>query len=152
MKIKELIEILKEQENNLNSLLEIIKEKQNIIVNNKILKLSEHMELEEKKLLEIQITEEKRLHTMHELFSKYQIKNKRLKLEVLANELRSFVPKIYINSIKEKEIEIKKLIKEITRINKQNLMLVQQSSQIISETVKAVIDTSKNRSIIDRKG
>ena len=152
MKIKELIKVLKIQENNLNSLLAIVKEKQNIIVNNKILKLSDYMELEEKKLLEIQITEEKRLRTMQELFTKYQIKNKRLKLEVLVNELKDLVPEIYINSIKEKEVEIKKLINEITRINKQNLLLVQQSSQIISETVKAVIDTSKNRSIIDRKG
>jgi len=152
MKIKELIKVLKIQENNLNSLLAIVKKKQNIIVNNKILKLSDYMELEEKKLLEIQITEEKRLRTMQELFTKYQIKNKRLKLEVLVNELKDLVPEIYINSIKEKEVEIKKLINEITRINKQNLLLVQQSSQIISETVKAVIDTSKNRSIIDRKG
>ena len=152
MKIKELIKVLKIQENNLNSLLAIVKKKQNIIVNNKILKLSDYMELEEKKLLEIQITEEKRLRTMQELFTKYQIKNKRLKLEVLVNELKDLVPEIYVNSIKEKEVEIKKLINEITRINKQNLLLVQQSSQIISETVKAVIDTSKNRSIIDRKG
>ena len=151
MKIKKLIEILKEQKNNLISLLKIVKEKQNVIVNNKLEKLHEYMNKEEKELLEIQITEEKRLHIMQELFTEYKIKSERFKLEILIKELKDLIPETYIENIKTKEIEIKNLIKEITLKNKQNLMLVQQSSQIISETVKAVIDTSK-RSIIDRKG
>ena len=151
MKIKKLIEILKEQKNNLNSLLKIVKEKQNVIVNNKLEKLPEYMNKEEKELLEIQITEEKRLHIMQELFTEYKIKSERFKLEILIKELKDLTTETYIENIKTKEIEIKNLIKEITLKNQQNLMLVQQSSQIISETVKAVIDTSK-RSIIDRKG
>ncbi len=151
MKIKKLIEILKEQKNNLNSLLKIVKEKQNVIVNNKLEKLHEYMNKEEKELLEIQITEEKRLHIMQELFTEYKIKSERFKLETLIKELKDLIPETYIENIKTKEMEIKNLIKEITLKNQQNLMLVQQSSQIISETVKAVIDTSK-RSIIDRKG
>ena len=151
MKIKKLIEILKEQKNNLNSLLKIVKEKQNVIVNNKLDKLSEYMEKEEKELLEIQITEEKRLHIMQEIFTEYDIKSERFKLEILTKELKSLISETQIENIKTKEMEIKSLIKEITLKNKQNLMLVQQSSQIISETVKAVIDTNK-RSIIDRKG
>ncbi len=151
MKIKKLIEILKEQKNNLNSLLKIVKEKQNVIVNNKLEKLHEYMNKEEKELLEIQITEEKRLHIMQELFTEYKIKSERFKLEILTKELKDLIRETYIENIKTKEIEIKNLIKEITQKNQQNLMLVQQSSQIISETVKAVIDTSK-RSIIDRKG
>jgi hypothetical protein len=151
MRIKELIEILKEQKYNLGSLLKIVKEKQNILVNNKLEKLKDYLSLEENKILEIQITEEKRLRLMQKIFTEFQIKNERFKLEILVEELNGKVPNNDLTDIKEKEIEIKNTIKEITKTNQQNLLLVKQSSQIISETVKAVIDTSK-RSIIDRKG
>ncbi len=151
MKIKELIKILDEQKYNLSELRKIIKEKQNVIVNNKLEKLSEYMSLEEKKLLQIQIVEEKRLNIMQQLFSKYQIESERFKLAILIEAVINKVPQNFLAVIKQREKEIKNLIQEITIINRQNLLLVQQSSQIISETVKAVIATSK-RSIIDRKG
>ena len=151
MKIKELIEILKEQKSNLNSLLEIVKEKQEILITNKLKQLPDYIALEEKKLLTIQITEEKRLRVMQELFTEYNIKSERFKIEILIDALKQTVPGNLLVELKNKETEMKTLIKEVTKINQQNLLLVQQSSQIISETVKAVIETS-NRSIIDRKG
>jgi len=151
MKIKELLKILDEQKLNLIGLVKIVKNKQNVLVNNKLEKLSEYMSLEEKKLLEIQIVEEKRLSVMQQLFSQYNIKSERFKLEILITALTNKIPQNFLDSIKQNEREMKNLIQEITRINQQNLLLVQQSSQIITETVKAVIDTSK-RSFIDRKG
>ncbi len=151
MKIKELLKILDEQKLNLIGLVKIVKNKQNVLVNNKLEKLSEYMALEEKKLLEIQIVEEKRLSVMQQLFSQYNIESERFKLEILITALTNKIPQNFLDSIKQNEREMKNLIQEITRINQQNLLLVQQSSQIIKETVKAVIDTSK-RSFIDRKG
>ncbi len=151
MKIKELLKILDEQKLNLIGLVKIVKNKQNVLVNNKLEKLSEYMSLEEKKLLEIQIVEEKRLSVMQQLFSQYNIESERFKLEILITALTNKIPQNFLDSIKQNEREMKNLIQEITRINQQNLLLVQQSSQIITETVKAVIDTSK-RSFIDRKG
>ncbi len=151
MKIKELLKILDDQKLNLIGLVKIVKNKQNVLVNNKLEKLSEYMSLEEKKLLEIQIVEEKRLSVMQQLFSQYNIKSERFKLEILITALTNKIPQNFLDSIKQNEREMKNLIQEITRINQQNLLLVQQSSQIITETVKAVIDTSK-RSFIDRKG
>ncbi len=151
MKIKELLKILDEQKLNLMDLVKIVKGKQNVLVNNKLEKLSEYMSLEEKKLLEIQIVEEKRLSVMQQLFSQYNIESERFKLEILITALTNKIPQNFLDSIKQNEREMKNLIQEITRINQQNLLLVQQSSQIITETVKAVIDTSK-RSFIDRKG
>ena len=152
MNINKLIKILKEQKYNLTGLLKIVKDKQKILIGNKLKKLPDYISLEEKKLLEIQITEEKRLKIMKEIFSEYNIKKEKFKLEILTESLEKLVPNNILFEIKEEETKIKEIIKEVTKVNGQNLLLIQQSNQIISETVKAVIDSNNKAIIIDRKG
>ncbi len=151
MNTEELVKILETQKNNLKALLEIVMSKQKILLNNQLKKLPHYIALEEKKLLGVQLTEEKRLQIMQTIFNKYNIKSQRYKLQILTKELDNILPENYLQNITDKEKEIKKLISQIVKINKQNLLLVEQSSQIISETVKAVIETSK-KVFIDRKG
>ena len=150
MNIQNLISVLSDQELNLKKLLEIINEKKECLVNNKYEQLNEVVASEEHSLLSIQQTEEKRLELMENIFKEFNIDNKRYKLEILVQELKDKIETELITQISDSEKRIKNSIKEINRINHLNLVLIQQSRNIINDTIKAVLKTSK-RSILDRK-
>ena len=150
MKLQKLISVLAKQELNLKKLIKIISDKKECLVNNKYEKLNEVISQEEHCLLSIQITEESRLEVMQHLFSEFNIDNKRYKLEILVNKLNGIIGHEVLDQITESEKRIKNSIEEINRINHLNLVLIQQSRNLINDTIKAVINTSK-KSILDRK-
>lgn len=150
MDLQKLISVLTKQELNLKKLIEIISDKKECLVNNTYKKLNEIIAKEENCLLSIQITEESRLEVMKHLFSEFNIDNKRYKLEVLVNKLTGIIGHEELDQITESEKRIKNSIEEINRINHLNLVLIQQSRNLLNDTIKAVINTSK-RSILDRK-
>ncbi len=150
MSLKKLIEVIDRQEKNLNKLLTVVKKKQEALVTNNNNKLNEVIGLEEKQLLKVQTTEEHRLLLMEQLFEKYEIKNERYKLSILVDSLKGKISDIILRKIESSESVIKNIIEDITKINSQNILLIEQSRQIINETIKAVVNT--NRAIVDRKG
>lgn len=150
MNLQKLMSVLTKQELNLKKLIEIISDKKECLVNNKYEKLNEVIAEEEHCLLSIQLTEESRLEIMQHLFSEFNIDNKRYKLEILVNKLNGIIGHEVLDQITESEKRIKNSIEEINRINHLNLVLIQQSRNLINDTIKAVINTSK-RSILDRK-
>lgn len=150
MNLESLITVLAEQERNLKKLLEIINEKKECLVTNNYEKLNEIIAKEEHALLKIQIAEENRLEIMQKLFQAFNINSERFKLEILVNELEGKVEPLILNQISEAEKRIKHSVKEISRVNHLNLVLIQQSRSLVNETIKAVINTNK-RSILDRK-
>jgi hypothetical protein len=150
MELQKLISVLAKQELNLKKLIKIISDKKECLVNNKYEKLNEVISQEEHCLLSIQITEESRLEVMQHLFSEFNIDNKRYKLDILVNKLNGIIGHEVLDQITESEKRIKNSIEEINRINHLNLVLIQQSRNLINDTIKAVINTSK-RSILDRK-
>jgi hypothetical protein len=150
MNLQKLISVLAKQELNLKKLIKIISDKKECLVNNKYEKLNEVISQEEHCLLSIQITEESRLEVMQHLFSEFNIDNKRYKLDILVNKLNGIIGHEVLDQITESEKRIKNSIEEINRINHLNLVLIQQSRNLINDTIKAVINTSK-RSILDRK-
>ena len=150
MNLQKLISVLAKQELNLKKLITIISDKKECLVNNKYEKLNEVIAQEEHCLLSIQLTEESRLEVMQHLFSEFNIDNKRYKLEILVNKLNGIIGPEVLDQITESEKRIKNSIEEINRINHLNLVLIQQSRNLINDTIKAVINTSK-RSILDRK-
>lgn len=150
MDLQKLISVLTKQELNLKKLIKIISDKKECLVNNTYKKLNEIIAKEENCLLSIQITEESRLEVMKHLFSEFNIDNKRYKLEVLVNKLTGIIGHEELDQITESEKRIKNSIEEINRINHLNLVLIQQSRNLLNDTIKAVINTSK-RSILDRK-
>lgn len=151
MNLQKLITTLKRQEKNLNDLYKTMLEKQNALINNDGDSLNKFVVAEEKLLLNIQLTEESRLEIMEKLFKEYEIDNERFKLEYLIHGLQEKVSEKIIKGIAVIEKRIKSLITEVTRINGQNLLLIQQSRSLINETIQALIN-SNNRSIVDRKG
>lgn len=151
MNIEKLITVLEKQNINLEKLLQSALEKQIALVNCSNNSIKESVSKEEKILLSIQITEENRLKLMEELFNELKIQNTRYKLEILLENIKSKVDDKIYKIIKTLELSIKKTIKEIQKVNQQNLILIQQSRSLISETITAVLN-SKNRAIVDRKG
>ena len=151
MNLQKLIGVLKKQEENLNELHRTTLDKQAALVNNDSEVLKEIVLKEEKNLLSIQLAEENRLEGMQKLFNEFKIDNERYKLEILIKELEGKVSAKILSGIGRLEKRIKNIIKEVTKVNNQNLLLIQQSRTLINETIQAVINSS-NRSIVDRKG
>ena len=151
MKLEKLIAVLDKQEDNLKKLLQSVLEKQTALVNGKSDLIKESVSKEEKILLAVQLTEETRLKVMEDLFVEFKIENKRYKLEVLVENLTGKINKNILENISLSERRIKVTIKEIQKINHQNMVLIQQSRSIINDTITAVLN-SKHRSIVDRKG
>jgi hypothetical protein len=151
MELKQLFEILIKQEKNLKSLLKIGNNKKEILISGNNQRLSEIITAEEQVLLDIQNTEEERLKVMKEIFDHFKIDHVRLKLEILADNLVGKVDKRILDEIRKSEKRIKSSIKEITKTNHLNMVLIQQSRSLINETVQAVINASTNK-IVDRKG
>ena len=88
---------------------------------------------------------------MAKLFAEYSISNERYKLSILVAALRGKVSEVTLNKIGSYEVVIKNIIEKISKVNTQNILLIDQSRQIINETIKAVVNSS-NRAIVDRKG
>ncbi|MFZ1292261.1 MAG: flagellar export chaperone FlgN [Melioribacteraceae bacterium] len=151
MNIEKLITVLEKQNINLEKLLQSVLEKQIALVNCNNNNIKESVSKEEKLLLSIQVTEEARLKLMEELFNEFNIKNVRYKLEVLIENIKNKIDNNIIKIISSLEISIKKTIKEIQKINNQNLVLIQQSRSLINETITILLN-SKKRAIVDRKG
>jgi len=151
MNIQKLLSVLAKQEKNLKNLLKIGSDKKEILISSNYEKLNEIITAEEQNLLSIQLTEEDRLNLMHILFLDYNIDNERYKLEILVKSLEGKVEPKVLLQITESEKRIKNTIKEITRINQLNMVLIQQSRSLINDTIQAVINTS-SKSIVDRKG
>lgn len=151
MNIQKLLTVLEKQEKNIKKLLQIGADKKETLINSSYTKLNEIVAIEEQCLLSIQLTEEARLNIMQDLFLEFNIDNKRYKLEILLQNLKGKINEQFIRKISDLEIEIKKSIKEVTSINSLNMMLIQQSKNLVNETINAVVN-SNSRSILDRKG
>ncbi len=151
MNIQKLLTVLEKQEKNIKNLLQIGSDKKETLINSDYTKLNEIVALEEHCLLSIQLTEEARLSIMHNLFLEFNIDNNRYKLEILLQNLKGKVDIQTMSKISNLEIAIKKSIKEVTSINSLNMMLIQQSKNLVNETINAVVN-SNSRSILDRKG
>lgn len=151
MKLEKLISVLAKQEKNLENLYRICIEKKETLVENNHEKLKVVISEEERALLSIQLSEEKRLQIMQNLFSEFNIDNERFKIQILVDSLKGKVSQNVINEISKSEERIKNYINEITRINHLNMVLIQHSRNLIHETIQTIISSS-NHSILDRKG
>jgi uncharacterized protein YifE (UPF0438 family) len=148
--IEKLLVILEKQEGNLNKLLKFVLEKQVALVNNNNEGIKDSVSKEEKLLLTVQLAEEMRLKVMEEIFTKYQIDNERYKLSIMIENLKEKIDEKLIHNITMYEQRIKKVIKEVQKINQQNMLLIQQSRSLINDTITAVLNLN-NRTIVDRK-
>jgi len=151
MEYSNLTEILNKQEKNLKELLKIVTNKQEALVSNNNENLNDLISKEEKLLLQLQITEERRLEILKSIYEENNVKNERFKLDVMIEALKDKLKKEFVEDIINSKNSIKNTIKQVTKINQQNLVLIQQSRELLNNTIQAVINAT-NRSILDRKG
>lgn len=151
MNLQKLLSVLAKQEQNIKDLLQIGLNKKEVLVGNNYDKLNQIVSIEEQKLLSIQLTEENRLELMRDLFSEFNIDNTRYKLGILVENLNGKIDNQILSKISFFENSITKLILDVNAVNSLNMMLIQQSRNLIHETIHAVIN-SNSRSILDRKG
>ena len=151
MNLQKLLSVLAKQEQNIKDLFQIGLDKKEVLVENNYNKLNEIVSFEEQKLLSIQLTEENRLKLMRDLFSEFNINNTRYKLGILVENLKGKIDNQILSKISFYENKITKLISDVNTVNSLNMMLIQQSRNLIHETIQAVIN-SNSRSILDRKG
>ena len=151
MNLQKLLSVLAKLEQNIKDLFQIGLDKKEVLVGNNYDKLDEIVSIEEQKLLSIQLTEENRLKIMRDLFSEFNINHTRYKLEILVENLKGKIDSQILSDISLYEKKITKLISDVTTLNSLNMMLIQQSRNLIHETIQAVIN-SNSRSILDRKG
>lgn len=152
MSIKKLLAVLHKQEKNLKELLQVAEQKKDILIAGHHDALFDIITHEEQYLLKIQLAEEDRLIIMKALFEEYNIDEERLTLSNLINGFKNEVNDGVVSLLQNVERRMKNYITEISNLNKLNMMLIQQSSTLINETIRAVIASSKKSIILDRKG
>ena len=151
MNLQKLLITLSNQEKNLKVLLKVVSDKKEALVNSDSDLLERIIKEEENILLKVQLAEEDRLQAMKILFNEYDVPDERYKLEILVNGIKNKVHDEIINQIEGFERRIKSNIEEITKVNHLNMVLIQQSRSLITQTINSLVNTN-SRSILDRKG
>lgn len=151
MKADKLITVLKELQNNLSMLLEIIKNKQKSLVERDDDSIKQSVKREEKVLLKIQSLEEKRIRAVETIYSENNLNIEDHKISTLLENLKSGLDENSIEALVDYKLNIKNLIFEIMKLNQQNMFLIQHTRQFFSETINAILSSTK-KSLLDRKG
>jgi molybdopterin converting factor small subunit len=150
MKMSEYIQILERELHILTKMLEIVTLKHEATVKMDGNKVQELVAKEERQLLAIQNIENERLN-----FQRLKLAN--INHDLNDTKIMSFI-KLLKNEFTQEELKsiivlqdkIKKLIKEIKKINENNLYITNYSINFVKQTIDAIIG-GKNKSILDKK-
>ncbi|HOP50365.1 MAG TPA: flagellar export chaperone FlgN [Ignavibacteriales bacterium] len=150
MKMSEYIQILERELHILTKMLEIVTLKHEATVKMDGNKVQELVAKEERQLLAIQNIENERLN-----FQRLKLAN--INHDLNDTKIMSFI-KLLKNEFTQEELKsiivlqdkIKKLIKEIKKINENNLYITNYSINFVKQTIDSIIG-GKNKSILDKK-
>lgn len=148
--MSEYIQILERELHILTKMLEIVTLKHEATVKMDGNKVQELVAKEERQLLAIQNIENERLN-----FQRLKLAN--INHDLNDTKIMSFI-KLLKNEFTQEELKsiivlqdkIKKLIKEIKKINENNLYITNYSINFVKQTIDAIIG-GKNKSILDKK-
>lgn len=149
MEIKDLIENLEIQKNNLSELLSSASQKQQALIQSNYENLESSIMAEERSLVKIQQAEKQRLNIIKELYSQFSLNNGTPKLSEFIEKTKNILDRKSQEKITKTEQELKRLIKQISGINQQNRYLVENSRAFIKETIGSLINA--NKPFLDRK-
>jgi flagellar biosynthesis/type III secretory pathway chaperone len=150
MRTTELLEVLKDQRNNLNQFHEIVLMKQRALIMNDIKGIEGAIMREEKMINKVENCEKQRVQLILSLKEK-------LNLDYPSHRMTDFILKageLLDAKIKrefERELEIiEKLVSVIQQTNEQNQFLISNARNFIRKIIEAVAQGGK-QSILDRK-
>lgn len=149
MKVKELIESLKSQNNNLSDLFSSLEQQRKAIVNNDFNLLETAISEEQKFLLKVEKEESNRMKIINELIKE---NNLSIKTNSLAELIKSS-PKLFEKDIKEIQQlrnSLKEKAEKVKRINSQLKDVIEFSRNLIKETMMIVAQKSK-KGIVNKK-
>lgn len=148
--MENLIEILHREQEVLKALLDVSTLKQTSLVSNDRSVLDECTHKEEAILPRIKSIENERLREFNVLRSKFNINQNSNKLDEFLEVIKDRIDEedfAELNILKE---EIKNIVTDLSKLNQQNLYLINHSKNFLNETINTIVDKSE-KSIIDRK-
>lgn len=150
MEIKKIFEILKDQYRNLNNLFKVAIEKQKALVkiNNDL--LSKCIKSEEKLLLNIQQTEKKRLGFIKEFVDSFNYDIENADLRDVMKSIKNHLSKEDSSLMTKYEEKTKDIIIALSKLNEQNLFLIKNSKQFVTDTINSLLSKHK-KSLLDVK-
>ncbi|HPP33403.1 MAG TPA: flagellar protein FlgN [Ignavibacteriales bacterium] len=150
MKMSEYIQILERELHILTKMLEIVKEKHEATIKLQGKKIEEIVAKEERQILALNNIEYERINfqNMKLAASKIDLKDKKVLsfIKAIKNE---FTPDELKSAIVLQD-KIKKMIKEIQKINENNLYITNYSINFTKQLIDTILG-GKNKSILDRK-
>ena len=150
MEVENLINVLRREKKILNELKSIATEKQVALVSNNREKLDKSIKDEERILPLIQRIEKERLTAIDEFYVENRQTRIDYHLETLLEKFSSILANNVADEIKSIHLELKSLVEDLTKLNKQNMYLINHSRQFLKETMATIISSSE-KSILDKK-
>lgn len=150
MEAENLLNVLRREKKILNELKSIATEKQVALVSNNREKLDKSIKDEERILPLIQRIEKERLAAIDEFYTENRQVRNDYHLETLLEKFSSILANNVVDEIKSIHLEIKSLVEDLTKLNKQNMYLINHSRQFLKETMATIISSSE-KSILDKK-
>jgi len=151
MEAENLINVLRREKKILNELKSIATQKQVALVSNNREKLDKSIKDEERILPLIQKIEKERLAVIDEFYIENQQVRSDYHLETLLEKFSSFLANNTAEEIKSIQFELKTLVEDLTKLNKQNMYLINHSREFLKETMATVMSATE-KSILDKKG
>ncbi len=150
MESENLITVLRRERKILNELKSIATKKQIALVSNNREHLDECIKSEERMLPLIQKMENERLSAINEMYIDAGKSRKDYHLETVIEEFAELLPHEIIVEINTIHSEIKIVVEDLMKLNKQNMYLINHSRQFLNETISAILSSSE-KSILDKK-
>lgn len=150
MRTTELLEVVKEQRNNLNQFHEVVLMKQRALVANDLKGIEGAIVREEKLINLVERCEKKRVQIINSLKERLNLAYPSVRLTDFIESASQFLDaKLKAEFSREVEI-LEKLVEAIQKVNSQNQFLITNSRQFIRKIIEAVTKAGK-QSILDRK-
>lgn len=136
-------------QNNLNSLLEAALLKQRALVNLNHEELENAIIKEEKLMNAVRESEQARINALEQFYSEHAVSHETYKISELCAKFKPGTAEAGIKKLRTLEKRIKNAIREINKVNHQNIYIIQHSRAFIKETISSLIST--NKSFLDKR-
>jgi len=146
--VDEILKVLVNLKNNLNSLLETLSAKQRALISLNYEELEKSIISEEKSLTAIRECELARTNAFDKFYSEKSVERLSYKVSDLCEKFPG-ISNSNLIKLRNLEAQIKETIGNIDHINHQNLYIIEHSRTFIKETISSLI--SANKSFLDRR-
>jgi dsDNA-binding SOS-regulon protein len=147
--IKEFIEILEGQKENLTIFIDIAKSKQKALLENDRELFDKIIKEEEFYISKLTRSEKEKRRALKEIFGRNLTEEER-KLNNLVKLLSQYAPEEESKQIESLQLTLRDLAEELSTINNQNMFLIRNARQFLIDTINTLMN-EKRASIFDRK-